>query len=67
MDSGGFASGLIDLGTRSNVGRFLENGCMFSLEYDVSNLPADDNMLSELKKAKQIYFEALDTKAGPSL
>ena len=52
MDSGGFASGLIDLGTRSNVGRFLENGCMFSLEYDVSNLPADDNMLSELKKAK---------------
>ena len=67
MDSRGFASGPIDLGTKSNVGRFLENRCMFSLEYDVSNLPADDIMFSDLKKAKELYLEALDTKARLSL
>jgi 5-methylcytosine-specific restriction protein A len=67
MDSGGFASGPIDLGTKSNVGRFLENGCMFSLEYDVASLPTDDILFSDLKKAKELYLEALDTKARLSL
>lgn len=64
MDSGGFASGPIDLSTKSNVGRFLENGCMFILEYDVASLPTDDILFSDLKKAKELYLEALDTKPG---
>ena len=67
MDSGGFALGPIDLGTKSNVGRFLENGCMFSLEYDVASLPMDYILFSDLKKAKELYLEALDTKAKLSL
>ena len=56
MVSGGFASSPIDLGTKSSVGRFLENRCMFSLEYDAANLPADDDMFSDPKKAKKLYL-----------
>ncbi len=67
MDSGGFDAGPIDLGTKSNVGRFLENGCMFSLEYDVANLPSDEDMFSDLRKAKDLYLDALETKARLSL
>ncbi len=67
MGSDGFATGRIDLGTKSNVGRFLENGCMFSLKYDVGDLPSDDDMFSDLRRAKKLYLEALETKSRLSL
>jgi len=67
MGSGGFETGRIDLGTKSNVGRFLENGCMFSLRYDVDGLPSDEEMFEDLRRAKSLYLEALDVKARLSL
>ncbi len=67
MDSEGFTAGRIDLRTKSNVGRFLENGCMFSLKYEIEDLPSDEDMFKDLERAKGLYLKALETKARLSL
>jgi hypothetical protein len=60
VDSRGTRPGPIDLGASSNVGRFLENGCVFSVRYAIGSLPDDEALIEDLRTFKVLYGDALD-------
>ncbi len=67
MDGRGTDVGRIDLGATSSVGRFLENGCMFSVRYRLDDLPDDPKLVEDLRLFKLLYKEALDVKRSRRL
>ena len=51
--------GPIDLGASSNVGRFLDNGCVFSVRYATGFLPDGEALIEDLRTFKAMYGDAL--------
>ena len=64
VDCRGTCLGPIDLGASSSVGRFLENGCIFSVCYATGSLPDDGALFEDLRTFKALYEDALAALRG---
>ncbi len=59
VDGRGAAPGPITLGASSSTGRFLENGCVYSVRYDTGSLPDEGRLMDDLRTFKALYEDAL--------